>query len=137
MSTQVPLPISDRVRRSLESASADIRSALRSVAKRSKQGASLARALDMDPGDLSKALAGERDERGRLQRKIDLADGLPPFLAEDEEGTVIRLLCRLCRGQFVPDPEITPEERLENIKRACRLSGAAGAAILREAGEEP
>lgn len=135
MSAQVPLPIVDRVRKSLESAAEEIRAELRRVAKRTKQGAVLARAANMDPGDFSKALAGDRDDAGRLVRKLDV-ESLPAFFAEDQDGTLIRLLCRLCRGQFVPDPEVTPEERLEALKRACRNNGNAGAAILREAGED-
>lgn len=128
MAAQVPLPIHDRVRQSLESAARDIRLALRAIAKKTKQGEGLARAAKMDPGNFSKALQGDT-------YKLDV-DTLPAFFVEDDERSLIRLLCRLNRGQFVPDPEITEAERLENLKRACRMSGAAGAAILREAGEE-
>jgi hypothetical protein len=128
VSAQVPLPIGDRVRHALETSAAEIRAALRTVAKRTKQGEVLARGSGMDAGNLSKALKGER--------QLDV-DALPAFFAADEEGTLIRLLCRLNRGQFVPDPEITPEQRLENVLRACRQSGSAGAAILRDAGESP
>jgi len=136
MSAQMPLPIGDRVLSSLESSAAEIRAELRAIAKRTKQGAVLARAAGLDPGDLSKALNGDRDGVGRLERKLDVGS-LPAFFFADETGSLIRLLCRLNRGQFVPDPEITAEQRLENVLRACRRSGAAGTAILKDAGEDP
>jgi hypothetical protein len=123
----MPLPIVDRVRASLEGAAATIRAELRAVAKRTKQGDVLSRAAGMDAGNFSKALKGER--------QLDV-DTLPAFFFADEDATLIRLLCRLNRGQFVPDPEVTAEVRLENLLRACRMSGSAGTAILRDAGEE-
>ncbi|WP_242394832.1 hypothetical protein [Anaeromyxobacter oryzisoli] len=127
MSHQLPLPISDRVRISLEKAAEEIRAELRTIAKRTKQGDILARSADLDAGNLSKALKGERN--------LDVSS-LPAFFLADDAGGLIRLLCRLNRGQFVPDPELTAEVRLENVLRACRRSGAAGEAILRDAGEE-
>jgi hypothetical protein len=128
MASQLGLPIQDRVRASLESAGKEIRAACRLIAKRTKQGESLARAARMDPGNFSKALAGDT-------YKLDL-EVLPAFFAEDQERHLVRLLCRLCGGSFVPDPELTPEDRLKNVLSACRRSGAAGEAILRDAGEE-
>lgn len=126
---QLGLPIIDRVRQSLETAAAEIRAECRAIAKRTKQGDVLARTVGMDPGNLSKALRGDT-------YKLDLS-ALPALFVVDEEGTLIRLLCRMNRGEFTPAPEVTPEQRLESLRRACRLSGAAGEAILRAAGEEP
>lgn len=128
MSSQIALPILDRVRGSLEKSADDIRGELRSIAKRTKQGDVLARAAEMDAGNFSKALKGER--------QLDV--GVLPhfFFADQEERGLIRLLCRLNGGQFVPDPEVTPEQRLENVLRACRQAGVAGDAILKAAGEE-
>ncbi len=128
MTSQLPLPIGDRVRQSLETSAAEIRAELRAIAKRTKQGDVLARAAGMDAGNLSRALKGDRS--------LDV-DTLPAFFFADGEGALIRLLCRLNRGQFVPDPDVTAEQRVENILRACRASGVAGEAILRLAGEEP
>jgi len=128
VSSQLPLPIGDRVRASLETSAAEIRAELRAVAKRTKQGDVLARCADMDAGNLSKALKGER--------QLDV-DTLPAFFFADSDGTLIRLLCRQNGGQFAPAPEITAEQRLENVLRACRQSGSAGSAILRDAGEAP
>lgn len=124
---QLGLAIVDRVRASLDKSAEEIRAELRIIAKRSKQGDVLARAAEMDAGNFSKALKGERH--------LDVSV-LPAFFFADGEGSLVRLLCRQNRGQFVPDPELTAEQRLENITRACRMSGAAGAAILAQAGEE-
>lgn len=129
MADQLGLPIVDRVRQSLDHAASEIRGECRAIAKRTKQGDVLARAIGMDPGNLSKALRGDT-------YKLDLGV-LPALFVVDEEGGLIRLLCRLNRGQFTPDPEVTPEQRLEALRRACHLSGAAGEAILRAAGEDP
>ena len=126
---QLGLPIIDRVRQFLDHAADEIRSECRAIAKRTKQGDVLAHTVGMDPGNLSKALRGDT-------YKLDLG-ALPALFVVDEEGTLIRLLCRLNRGQFTPDPEVTPEQRLESLRRACHQSGAAGDAILRAAGEEP
>ena len=128
MSGQLPLPVVDRVRASLETSASEIRAEMRAIAKRTKQGDVLARAAGLDAGNLCAALAGKRH--------LDVGS-LPAFFFADETGSLIRLLCRLNRGQFVPDPEITAEQRLENVLRACRRSGAAGTAILKDAGEEP
>lgn len=136
MSSQVPLPIGDRVRASLEASAAEIRAELRAIAKRTKQGAVLARAANMDAGDLSKALAGERDELGRLERKLDVSVLPAFFFADEEDGRLVRLFCRQNSGLFVPTRELTADQRLENVLRECRRSGSAGAAILRDAGEE-
>jgi hypothetical protein len=125
---QLGLAIVDRVRASLDKSAEEIRAELRAIAKRTKQGDVLARAAEMDPGNFSKALKGER--------QLDISV-LPAFFFVDSEGTLVRALARLNRGQFVPDPDLTPEQRLENLMRACRQNGAAGAAILHMAGEEP
>jgi hypothetical protein len=130
MDTQLGLPIADRLRMALESATKEIRSALRQVAKGTKQGEVLARTIDMDPGNFSRALRGDT-------YKLDAAESLPAFFEADEEQLLIRLLCRLCGGRFVPDPKVTPEQQLEAYRAACRRSGAAGEAIMRDAGEAP
>jgi hypothetical protein len=114
------------MRAALDHAGKDLRAALRQVAKKTKQGEALARAADLDPGNFSRALAGERH--------LDVGT-LPAFFAEDQDRQVIQLLCRLCGGKFTPDPEVTPEQRVENLLRACRQSGPAGDAILKAAGE--
>jgi len=128
METQLGLPIQDRFRKSLESAAKEIRSACRLIAKKTKQGEALARAARMDPGNFSKALAGDT-------YKLDL-DVLPAFFAEDQDRALIRLLCQLCGGRFVPVSDLKPEDRVENLLRELRRSGAAGEAILRAAGED-
>ncbi len=127
-SGQLPLPIADRVRMSLDAAAEELRAELRTVARATKQGDVLARSVAMDAGNFSKALKGER--------QLDVGV-LPAFFFVDDERSLIRLLCRHNQGKFLPDPEVTIEQRFEALKRACRLSGSAGSAILRDAGEDP
>lgn len=129
MSSQLALPIVDRVRASLEKSAEEIRAELRAVAKRTKQGDILARAASMDAGNFSRALKGER--------QLDV--GVLPafFFVDQEEQSLVRLLSRQNSGLFVPEPKVTPEQRVENLLRECRRAGVAGAAIIRAAGEEP
>lgn len=129
MNAQLALPIADRVQVSLEKSAEEIRAELRAIAKRTKQGDVLARAADMDPGNFSKALKGER--------QLDVSVLPHFFYVDQEEQSLVRLFARHNGGLFVPDPKVTPEQRVENLVRACRLSGPAGEAILKAAGEEP
>jgi hypothetical protein len=89
-----------------------------------KQGLDIAEECGADPGQFSRALHGKANFSLRW---------LIVVLWRDRSRAVISLLCRLCGGEFVQRPRLTPEQRLERIEEALRGAGAFGEAVLRAA----
>jgi len=94
-----------------------------------KQGDDFAADLGVDPGQLSRALAGRGTHFA--------VKWLPAVVWRDRSRILIRHLCALAGGTFVEVPKLTPEQRLEMLEKTLRESGPFGEAVLKAAyGEE-
>lgn len=125
------LPLGAVVRDTFSEAGDRLLQVLRdALAGQGKQGDDLAADLGVDPGQLSRALHG-RGAHFSLR-------WLPGALYRDRSHAIIRHLCHLSGGEFVPKPELTPEQELSNLKAVLLEAGPVGEAILRAArGERP
>jgi hypothetical protein len=90
-----------------------------------KQGLDIAAECGVDPGQFSRALHG-KGANFSLRWLIVV-------LWRDRSHSVIGFLCRLCGGEFVAKPRLTPEERIERLEQTLREAGAFGEAVLRAA----
>ena len=87
----------------------------------------VAGSLGVTPRAIYQALSG------RDNRKAPV-DWLPALLDLDGEGRLIKRLCELAGGDFVPRDRRSPEEKLAALTSQVEQFGEAGLAALRRAG---
>jgi hypothetical protein len=83
--------------------------------------------LGISPTALHMALTG------REKRAVKL-DWLPALLDMDREGHLVKALCNLAGGDFVPRDRRTDAEKLQALREEVAKFGEAGLGMLRAAG---